>query len=120
MSNVQRRFGLTALVAALTAACGMALAQDEDLAALTKPESFVSVGAGYWTKDRPRLGIYDGMNEEGGYGLLDGRFASRDDITGTWFTLDVRNLGLDTREFRADWQRQGDIGVFLEYSRIPR
>jgi MtrB/PioB family decaheme-associated outer membrane protein len=120
MSNVQRRFGLTAVVAALTAACGMALAQDEDLAALTKPESFVSVGAGYWTKDRPRLGIYDGMNEKGGYGLLDGRFASRDDVTGTWFTLDARNLGLDTREFRADWQRQGDIGAFLEYSRIPR
>jgi MtrB/PioB family decaheme-associated outer membrane protein len=113
---------LTALSAALAAAHGLAHAQAEDaeLAALTKPESSVSAGIGYWSKDRPRLGTYDGMREQGAYGLLDLLINTREDRTGTWFILDARNLGLDTRELRADWLRQGDLGVFLEYSRTPR
>jgi MtrB/PioB family decaheme-associated outer membrane protein len=124
MSKMQRAVRqtarLTAISAALASACGMALAQDAEVAELVTPESSVSIGAGYWTKDRPRLGIYDGMNEEGAYGLLDARIVKRDNATGTWLTLDARNIALDTREFRVDWLRQGDIGAFLEYSRIPR
>jgi len=109
-------FALTALVS------GVALAQEPDpeVAALMKPESEVSFGHGYWANDRPRLGTYDGMREEGAYGLLDAFINSRDDRTGTWFILEGRNLGLDTRELRLDWLRQGDLGVFLEYGRTPR
>ena len=47
------------LSAALAALPGAALAQDDaELAALTKPQSEVSAGLGYWSKDRPRLGTY--------------------------------------------------------------
>jgi MtrB/PioB family decaheme-associated outer membrane protein len=101
---------------------GAAQAQDVDpeIAELTRPESALSVGLGYWGQDRPRLGTYDGMQEKGGYGLLDLLINSRDDRTGTWFILDGRNLGLDTTQLRADWLRQGNLGVFLEYNRIPR
>jgi MtrB/PioB family decaheme-associated outer membrane protein len=115
-------FTLTALCVALGAAWGEARAQQEDaeVAALTRPQSEVSVGAGYWNKDRPRLGTYDGMSEKGAYGLLDAYINRRDEATGTWFTLDARNLGLETRELRADWLRQGDYGVFFEYGRTPR
>ena len=115
-------FRLTALSAALASAHGLAQAQAEDaeVAALTKPESGVSAGIGYWSKDRPRLGTYDGMREKGAYGLLDAWINNRDDATGTWFILDARNLGLDTRELRADWLRQGNMGVFFEYGRTPR
>jgi hypothetical protein len=120
MSKIQRTFGMAAVAAALASTGGMALAQDAEVAELVTPESSVSIGAGYWTKDRPRLGIYDGMNKEGGYGLLDASIVNRDNATGTWLTLDARNIGLETREFRVDWLRQGDIGAFLEYSRIPR
>ena len=120
MCKVQQTLRLTALSAALALAWGMAVAQDAEVAELITPDSSVSIGAGYWTKDRPRLGIYDGMNEEGAYGLLDARIVRRDNATGTWLTLDARNIALDTREFRVDWLRQGDIGAFLEYSRIPR
>ena len=50
-------FRLTALAAALAGSYGVAMAQDDaELAALTKPESEVSVGLGYWSEDRPRLG----------------------------------------------------------------
>jgi MtrB/PioB family decaheme-associated outer membrane protein len=115
-------FRLSALAAALASAYGIAQAQEQDpaVAELTRPESEVSVGLGYWSKDRPRLGTYDGMREKGAYGLLDAFINSRDDTTGTWFILDGRNLGLDTRELRADWLRQGNMGVSLEYSRTPR
>ena len=112
----------TALYAALASAYGLAQAQaqDAEVAALTKPESSVSVGIGYWSDDRPRLGTYDGMNREGAYGLFDALINKRDERTGTWFILDARNLGLETRELRADWLRQGNMGVFLEYGRTPR
>jgi predicted CXXCH cytochrome family protein len=100
----------TALYAALAGACGLAFAQE--------PTGSVSVGAGYWSGDRPRWGVYDGMHEEGAYLLLDGYFRRRDDATGTWLRLDASNLGLDTREIRAEWLRQGNMGLFLEYSRM--
>jgi MtrB/PioB family decaheme-associated outer membrane protein len=112
---------LTTIWAALAAAWGPVLAQEDPaLAEARKPESFVSLGAGYWSDDRPRLGTYDGMRDKGGYGLLDALIVNRDDATGTWFRLDARNLGLDTREFRADWERQGNFGLFVEYNRLVR
>jgi MtrB/PioB family decaheme-associated outer membrane protein len=111
---------LTALCAALAGVWGPALAQEEPgVAELSKPESSVSLGIGYWSDDRPQLGTYDGMRDKGAYGLLDALIIKRDDATGTWFTLDARNLGLESREFRAEWLRQGDIGVSIEYNRIP-
>src|SRR5688572_30085447 len=98
-----RRRGLktesTALAAALVAAYGPALAQEDPaVRELTTPQSVVSVGAGYWNSERPRLGTYDGMREKGAYFLLDASLATRDDRNGNWFRLDARNLGLDTRE----------------------
>jgi MtrB/PioB family decaheme-associated outer membrane protein len=111
---------LTAVAVALIAAYGSAQAQDAAVAELTRPDSFISIGAGYWSDDRPQQGIYDGMRDKGGYGLLDAYISRRDPVTGTWFNLDARNLGLETRELRADWLRQGNLGVYLEYSRTPR
>jgi MtrB/PioB family decaheme-associated outer membrane protein len=112
----------TALHIALAAVLAPAWGQDPDpeIAALTRLESEISVGLGYWTEDRPRLGTYDGMRESGAYGLLDGRITTRDERTGTWFLLDARNLGLETRGLRAEWLRQGNLGLFLEYDRTPR
>jgi MtrB/PioB family decaheme-associated outer membrane protein len=100
------------LSAALAGACGLAFAQ--------QPVGSLSVGAGYWSDDRPRWGVYDGMSEQGPYLLLDGTYSHRNDETGTWFKLDASNLGLDNREIRAEILRQGKAGLFLEYSRIPR
>jgi len=115
-------FRLTAVSLALT---GAAQAQgdpavDPAIAELTRPESAVSFGLGYWSDDRPRLGTYDGMNQKGLYGLFDAFIQQRDAATGTWFTLDARDLGLQTPDVRAEWLRQGNLGVFLEYNRIVR
>ena len=97
-----------------------AAAQSDDVKALTTPDSSVSLGIGHWSKDRFQEGIYDGMRKDGAYWLFDADVVKRDAATGTWFSLNVRNLGLDTRELQAEWLRQGNIGVSLEYSRIPR
>ncbi|MEK6209788.1 MAG: MtrB/PioB family decaheme-associated outer membrane protein [Pseudomonadota bacterium] len=95
-------------------------AEDDEITHLTEPESSVSLGVGTWTRDRPHEGIFDGMRDSGAYGLLDADVVKRNDATGTWYTLTGRNLGLDSRELMGEFLRQGDIGVSLEYSRIPR
>ncbi len=120
MSKTMQMFRPAVLAAALATAFGSALAQDADLKAFTKPDSSISAGLGYWTNDRPQQGIYDGMNKSGLYGLLDANIARREETTGTWFSLYARNLAIDNRELRVDWLRQGNIGAYLEYSRITR
>ena len=128
---MKQTFRMTALAAALAACYGTTLAADDDekaaLAAvaaevsrLTTPESSISVGVGNWSGDRHQQGIYDGMREGKAYGLLDLTLVKRDNATGTWFSLEGRNLGLDTPELSAEWLRQGDIGVSLDYTRIQR
>ena len=111
--NTKQEFKLTMLAAALLAAYGPVFAAEGQ-------ENSVSVGVGNWSDDRPQRGIYDGMRKEGGYLLLDADIMKRDDATGTWLGLRARNLGLDNREIKGDWLRQGDIGGSIEYSRISR
>lgn len=120
MNRMVQTFNLTTLAAALLAAWGPARAEDAEMAKLTKPDSSVSAGIGNWSADRPQQGIYDGMRDKGAYGLLDADIVKRDDATGTWFTLKASNLGLDTRSIKGEYLRQGNVGVFLEYSRTPR
>jgi MtrB/PioB family decaheme-associated outer membrane protein len=86
----------------------------------TKPVSGVSAGLGYVDRDGRRFGQYNGMNEKGGYGLLDVYLNRRDDTTGTWTQLEGRNLGLDSRQLRFDQNRQGNWGYYIEYGRIQR
>ncbi len=129
-NKFEQQFRMTALAAVLATCYGTALAVDEEkveLAAvaaevsqLTTPESSISVGIGNWSGNRHQQGIYDGMREGNTYGLLDMTLVKRDNTTGTWFTLEGRNLGIDTHELSAEWLRQGDIGISLDYSRIQR
>lgn len=113
-------FPLSVLSVAMLAAFQPAHAEDDEVAQLTKPESSVSLGLGHWTNDRPQQGIYDGMRDRGAFGNVDLDLVQRNDETGTWLTVTGKNLGLDTREARIDYLRQGNIGLGLEYSRTPR
>jgi len=115
-------FRPTILSAALMMAFGPALAEDSDadVKELSKPDSSISVGIGNWSADRPHQGIYDGMRDSGAYGLIDADIIKRDDATGTWLKLKATSLGLDSREIRGDYIRQGEYGVFLEYGKTPR
>lgn len=120
MKNCIHAFRLSAISAALLAVYGSVYAQADEAKRLISPESVISVGVGQWSDDRAQQGIFDGMRDNGTYGLLDLDLNFRDDATGTWYNLYGRNLGLDTRELSAEWLRQGNIGAKLEYSRTPR
>ncbi len=123
-TTLNKTFRLTAVAAALLAAYGSALAQqDPEVAKLISPSANdnLSIGGGYWSKDRPFQGQYDGMSDGNkGYLLFDGQVHRRDDVTGTWFKFDMRNMGLDTREARLSAERQGDIGGYIDFNQIPR
>jgi MtrB/PioB family decaheme-associated outer membrane protein len=127
-TTLGRIITMTAAVSALVAAHGPALGQttmaetDPDLARLVSPsaDDYVSAGVGYWSNDRAFQGQYDGMQDEGTYLLFDSHIRRRNDATGTWFSLDARNVGLDTRDVRLGIERQGDVGGYFEYDQIPR
>ena len=114
-------FRLTGIAAALLIAFGPARAA-EVLApsGMNTASSSASVGLGYTSDDGRRFGQYNGVNEDGVYGLLDFNLVKRDEVTGTWLNFYGRNVGLDNRQLRFEQSRQGNWGYFLEYSRIPR
>lgn len=120
MQTVKHTFRLSMLATALLSAFGAARAEEGELAQYVTPESSISVGVGNWNKDRHQEGIYDGMREQGAYGLFDADVAKRYDESGTWLLFKAQNLGLENREFRADVLRQGDVGGFAEYSKTVR
>lgn len=116
-----RSYPLTAIAAALACAFGPAYAQDADeVTQLTRPSSSIEVGVAGVSTDNQRFGQYTGLNEHGGYGIVDFSIVGRDDPTGTWVRLTGRNLGFDDRELRFEHNRQGDWKYFFDYSQTPR
>lgn len=120
MSESKKTFRLTALSVALMAAFGAVQADEAEVNALTKPESSVSLGLGNWSNDRHQQGIYDSMRDSNAYGLIDADIVKRDEATGTWMTFRATNLGLDSREVKGEYLRQGNFGLSLDYNRISR
>lgn len=113
-------FRLSAVAIALMSVFGTVLADDAEIAELIKPDSSISVGIGNWSNERHQQGIYDGMRDNGAYGLFDADIVKRDDATGTWYKLKATNLGLDNREVKGEYLRQGNVGVTVEYNRLSR
>ena len=144
MRTMNQTFTLTTLAAALLSLYGPAIAADDaekaatapvtadssqplqdlpssDVLDLVKPSSSVSIGAGYLGgDDRRQLGTVGGVRDTGGYLLLDADVNRRDDATGIWQSLYATNLGMDSREIRAEYQQQGNQGVAVEYRQSKR
>lgn len=120
MNTMRNGFRISVIAAALAATYGPAIAADDEMAAYTDPESWVSFSAGHWSADRPQLGIYDGMDERGAFGNIDFSVVRRDESNGTWLTASGSNLGLGTRELRGEYLRQGDFGLYVEHGRTLR
>jgi MtrB/PioB family decaheme-associated outer membrane protein len=108
------------LGAALLAVTVPVAAEEDEVTKLITPESTVTAGVGYVSKDNQRFGQFTGLDEQGAYGLLNLDLVRRDEETGTWLMLRGRNLGLDHRDVRLDHERQGNWGYFLEFSQTPR
>jgi MtrB/PioB family decaheme-associated outer membrane protein len=120
--RVHNHFPLTILAATLLTAYAQLApaAEGDENKQYTAPDSSVSVGVGYWTDPRLHEGMYDGMWDDGFYGSIDASIRKRDDATGTWTTLQAKNLGLDTVELGGSYEKQGDWGVGIDYSQTPR
>lgn len=120
----QLRFTKKLICLAIVAAYGVAQADDAaDIALLTKPESSVSAGAGFVSgsdRERALFGQYNGMRDQDAYGLLDINMVKRDDATGTWLTLEGRNLGLDNRDLNFSYGKQGDWKFLFDYNELVR
>ncbi|MGE5468860.1 MAG: MtrB/PioB family decaheme-associated outer membrane protein [Ignavibacteria bacterium] len=115
-------FKLTLVAAALATLFGQAARADEAddaVRAFSKPDSYATFGVGELGGHREQFGRYDGLTEKGTYGILDLSVRKRDDATGTWTNFSGRNLGLDSREFRGEYERQGSWGAALDYSETP-
>lgn len=113
---------LSVLASSLVLAFGSSasFAADE-LTQLTQPENEVSLGVASVNKDNQRFGMYNGLKDKDAYGLVDVAISRRDNETGTWLTINGRNLGIsDSREMRLDYSRQGQWGGYFDYSETPR
>ncbi len=112
---------LAAITATVLAAGGASQAAEVDeVTRASKPESTISVGAGYVSNNNLRFGQYSGKHDSGAVGLLDVSLVNREEGTGTTFIFTGRNLGLSIRDIRLEHSRQGDWGYFVEFSQIPR
>lgn len=126
MSKTKHTFKLTALVTALALAYGLAHGPafaeslQDDIARFTIPESSVTIGIGHQSGEREQFGIFDGVMDSETVLLFDANIVKRDAETGTWKTLSISDLGLDSREIKAGIERQGSWGAEIGYNRIVR
>lgn len=115
------RHGVAAL--ALIAAFNPAYAEGEDVAALIKPDSSISVGASAVSgkkEDRAAFGQYNGFRQQSGQLNLDIDYLRRDDTMGLWTSFTGRNLGNENRELGFSQQKQGDWKYSFEYGELVR
>ncbi|MBI3371864.1 MAG: MtrB/PioB family decaheme-associated outer membrane protein [Betaproteobacteria bacterium] len=115
-------FGQTVIaLAVLSAFASAAGAQEID--ALTAPGNSISVGGSIASgneKDRARFGMFNGLRNQQGHGLLGFTYRDADSNAGKWFTLEGRNLGLDNREVGFAYRKLGDLKLWGDYSEVVR
>ncbi len=128
MTSFKRRFAVRALVvavhgalAALILGPATAAAEDADLAALTRPTNWVEVGGLYVNKDSAKFGEFTGLDQKGLYGIGNfGLFGGDGDAGPLRWKVLGSNLGLDTRNVRAEVGAQGRWRVSGGYDEIVR
>lgn len=101
------------------AAPALTQAQIDDL---TKVHSVVEIGIGYISEDSFRFGKFNGLDDEGIYGVLNLDYIRRqnyDSDSADYVRVQARNLGLDSRSLDAEIGRQGDYRVRVSYDEIP-
>lgn len=112
-------FLVSALSTALTAAFPQVVMAQQEVDEFVNPNTgTLTFGAGQWSDKRPQQGRYEGTGKKGSYETLDGSYVNRDEATGTWTSLYMKNLGLSSGEFGGRYETQGDWGINFNYSQI--
>lgn len=94
----------------------------ERSAELTRIFSTLEFGAGYVSDDALRFGRYRGLEQQGGFGLLNIDYLRRgphDGDSADYLRFQGNRLGLDSREAAVEFGRQGNFRVRVDYSQIP-
>ena len=77
------------------------------------------MGVGYVSNDSYKHGDYTGLNEEGVYFVGDLEYGYQGG-KGTYSNVEAYDLGLDSRRIAADGGKQGQLGIQLQYSELPK
>jgi len=94
----------------------------EKVAELTQVRSEIEVGAGYVSDDSFRFGKYNGLEEDGAYGVLNFDINGRnawDSGDARYWNLTGKDVGLSSRELSGEYGVQGDYKIKLDYNQIP-
>jgi MtrB/PioB family decaheme-associated outer membrane protein len=78
----------------------------------------VNVGVGSVSDTSAKFGEYNGLDQKGGYfiGDADVRTRGKD---GSYWNLDVSDIGLDARSVAGEGGQQGKYKLLLKYDQIP-
>ncbi|MGA8259644.1 MAG: MtrB/PioB family decaheme-associated outer membrane protein [Arenicellales bacterium] len=85
-------------------------------------DSSIEAGIGYNDEDSAKFGEYTGLNESGAFGILNFDILKRepwDSGNTDYYRIRGTNLGLDSRDFNAEYGDQGHYKVGVEYKEIP-
>lgn len=89
---------------------------------LTEVRSEIEVGIGYVSDDSFKFGKYNGLQEQGAFGVLNldlrGR-APYDSDSAKYWSLTGTDLGLDSRSLNFQQGEQGNYKLFLDYDQLP-
>ena len=133
MKKQQEGFAVRASVTAVRAAMvalavvpAMSYAADADDAVrrfFSHPTSYVEAGAGYVSEDSFKFGEYNGLFRQGLFGIFNlGIFggAAWDSDDPTRWQIAGTDLGLETRDIRAEYGQQGRFRINIGYDELRR
>lgn len=84
--------------------------------------SEVEIGGGYVSEDSFKFGEYNGLEDEGGFAIANIRarkYLPLDGSDKTYWELNGRNLGLDTRSMSGEYSDGGRFRLMFNYDQIP-
>jgi MtrB/PioB family decaheme-associated outer membrane protein len=117
-------FRRSILAVSVLLSIGAAYAEDDDVEALTKNQSTISMGAGVATGDYKSRSIFSQYN---GYNslingdinpLFDFNVIKLKEASGVWVKLEGHNLAQDNRELNFSINKQGDWKYSFDYNEI--
>ena len=81
-------------------------------------EGEVEAGLGSVSNDSFKHGKYTGLDHKGGFIVGNGNYEYRDNQS-KYFDVDVRDIGLDSRQIAIEGGTQGSYALELQYSMLP-
>jgi MtrB/PioB family decaheme-associated outer membrane protein len=111
------------LALAVTPAASYAAEADDAVRQLTRPTNVIEAGAGYVSQDSFKFGEYNGLFDRGLFGIFNlGLFGGGawDSGDPTRWSIVGTDLGLETRDIRAEYGQQGRFRFDIGYDELRR